>query len=104
MLKRTAISDGRRWRVTFELPRECDAASAVVCGDFNDWSTDSHPLTQRKDGRFSVTIDLAAGRSYRFRYLIDGERWENDWEADTYVPNVYGGEDSVLDLNASDAD
>jgi hypothetical protein len=39
---------------------------------------------------------LEAGQQYRFRYLVDGERWENDWAADAYLPNAYGGEDSVV--------
>ena len=43
-------------------------------------------------------VVLGAGRTYRFRYLLDDERWENDWEADSYVPNEFGGDDSVLDL------
>jgi len=33
-----------------------------------------------------------------FRYLVDGERWENDWAADAYVPNPFGGEDSVVEV------
>jgi hypothetical protein len=47
-----------------------------------------------------VTVDLAAGRAYRFRYLLDGQRWDNDWAADAYVPNSFGGDDSVVDLTA----
>jgi hypothetical protein len=36
------------------------------------------------------------GRAYRFRYLLDGVRWENDWHADDYVLNVHGSHDSVV--------
>ena len=36
-----------------------------------------------------------------YRYLVDGERWENDWAADTYAPNDYGGDDSVVDLTGA---
>jgi len=28
--------------------------------------------------------------------LIDDERWENDWAADDYVPNGFGGDNSVV--------
>jgi hypothetical protein len=52
------------------------------------------------DGGFSVTVELEVGRAYRFRYLLDGVRWENDWAADAYVPNSYGEDDSVVDLTA----
>jgi hypothetical protein len=34
-------------------------------------------------------------------YLVDGERRQNDWAADSYAPNEYGGDDSVLDLTGS---
>jgi hypothetical protein len=29
---------------------------------------------------------------------IEGERWENDWEADAYTPNEYGKDDSVVEV------
>jgi len=32
--------------------------------------------------------------------LLDGRRWDNDWAADGYVSNGFGGDDSVVDLTA----
>jgi 1,4-alpha-glucan branching enzyme len=55
-------------------------------------------MKQRKDGSFSITVSLPAGQSYRFKYLVDGRRWENDWSADAYVPNNFGTEDSLIEL------
>ena len=55
-------------------------------------------MTRRKDGSFRPTLELEPGRSYRFRYLLDGGGWENDWAADGYVPNEFGGDDSVVEL------
>ena len=52
------------------------------------------------EGGFSVTVGLDAGRAYRFRYLLDGQRWDNDWAADAYQANDFGGDDSVVDLTA----
>ena len=46
-----------------------------------------------------MTVSLNAGRAYRFRYLL-GQRWDNDWAADAYQPNDFGGDDSVVDLTA----
>ena len=82
-------------KVTFSLPKEVDAESVTLCGDFNDWNTTSHPLRHYKDGHFSLSVNLPGGE-YRYRFLLDGARWENDWEADDYVANEFGGEDSVL--------
>jgi hypothetical protein len=83
--------------VTFRLPPEVRAQRAVVCGDWNDWSHDRDVMEHGEDG-FSLTVELARGRAYRFRFLLDGERWVNASSADMYVPNVYGSEDSVVDL------
>ena len=83
-------------KVTFELPAEVGASEAYVCGEFNDWSTTATPLKRRKDGSFAVTVTLEAGRRYRFRYRLGDDQWENDWEADDYLPNEFGGEDSVV--------
>jgi hypothetical protein len=33
---------------------------------------------------------------YRFRYYLDGQRWENDWEAEEYRPNDFGSDDSIV--------
>ena len=69
----------------------------VVVGDFNDWTPGAHPMTGGPNG-WTCTLTVPTGRCYRFRYLLDGERWENDWEADDYVDNDHGGQDSVIDL------
>jgi 1,4-alpha-glucan branching enzyme len=53
-------------------------------------------MEKREDGDFTATVEVAAGKEYRFRYLIDGQRWENDWHADKYVKGPYGAEDSVV--------
>ena len=82
-------------KVLFELPSDIGAREVYLCGDFNDWAPDATRLRRHQDGRFSVTLPLEPG-SYRYRFLIDGERWENDWSADDYPPNDYGGHDSLI--------
>jgi len=100
MLKKSykETKTGRTCRVTFKLPAEVHAKTAYLLGDFNDWDPTVHPMNLLKDGSFSVTISLKPGSSNRFRYLLDGERWENDWAADSYIPNDYGGEDSLVEV------
>ena len=95
MLKKSYSKTGSKCRVTFKLPSDVEAETAVLCGDFNEWDAEETPMKQLKDGSFSATVSLNAGKAYRFRYLLDGARWENDWEADQYLPNSYGEEDSV---------
>ena len=95
-MKKTYSKTGRACRVTFELPAEVEAESVALCGEFNDWDKSKHQLKRRKDGSYSITISLEPGQSYRFRYWLDGERWENDWDADGYVANEFGSEDSLV--------
>ncbi len=82
-------------KITFSLPSEIQAEEVAVCGDWNEWSPTAHPLKKYKDGHFAVSINLPSGE-YRYRFLVDGEKWENDWAADEYVANPFGGEDSLL--------
>jgi hypothetical protein len=85
-------------RATFRLPREAapKARKVTIVGDFNDWDKETTLLKKLENGDFTITLELDLGKEYRFRYLIDGNRWENDWCADKYVKNPYGVEDSVV--------
>ena len=58
----------------------------------------THPDAGRvpTDGSWQATVALEPGRSYRYRYLLDGQRWENDQQADRYEPNPLGTVDSVV--------
>ena len=87
-------------KVTFRLPQAAapDAQHVTIAGDFNNWDTTAAPMTRLKNGDFKITLSLDTGREFRFRYLIDGNRWENDWNADRYARNNYGADDSVLVL------
>lgn len=83
--------------VRFRAEAHSDVARIVVVGEFNEWSTSTHPMV-RVDDHFELTLALRSGRRYRYKYLVDDARWENDWLADDYVANEHGGDDSVLDL------
>ncbi len=96
MIKKSYTKTGRACRVTFAMPSEVKARKIVLCGEFNDWDRKSHPMKRRKDGSFSLTVSLPTGRHYRYRYFLDGKRWENDYAADEYMPNPYGSDDSII--------
>ena len=98
MLKKNYSKTGSTCRVTFKLHAEVNAKKVSLCGDFNEWNAQTHPMKKLKDGSFSQTVSLEPGCTYRFRYFLDGERWENDWAADTYLPNTFGGDDSIVQV------
>ncbi len=83
--------------VTFRLPNLNAAERVSVVGEFNAWCPAANPMERRGDEVVTEVV-LPAGRTYRFRYLLDDDRWVNDWAADSYTPNELGGDDSVLDL------
>lgn len=96
MIKKNYSKTGRYCRVTFKIPPGSEAKTATVCADFNNWDQNAKPMTKTSTGAFFITYSFPAGRSYRFRYLIDGHRWENDAAADDYAANNYGSEDSIV--------
>ena len=86
-------------KVTFRVPKEAAKAAETVhiVGEFNNWDIYATPMKKLKSGAFTVTLDLDRGREYQFRYLMDETKWENDWQADKYVPTPYGNaENSVV--------
>jgi 1,4-alpha-glucan branching enzyme len=82
-----------KFRLQFGVGRH----EICVVGEFNDWSRTANPMTFDGYG-YVAEIVIPTGRAYRFQYLIDNERWQNDWAADSYAANESGGDDSVLDL------
>lgn len=84
-------------KVTFTLPEEWASSEVKLVGDFNDWDMKADKL-EKKKGKWEITKRLKPENEYRFKYLIDGEVWENDDAADTYIPNEFGTEDSVVEV------
>jgi 1,4-alpha-glucan branching enzyme len=102
LISKSYSKTGRKCRVTFKVaPSDVvEAKSVHVLGDFNGWDPEATPLQPRKSGAFSATTSVESGYDYRFRYLVDGERWISDSAADGLVPNRFGDLDSVLEVEA----
>jgi len=97
IIKREGSSPGMVL-VTFELPRAIAADEVHLVGDFNGWDRRSLPLQRREpNGPWSISLELERNRTYHFRYLVNGSAWHNDWNADRYAPNPFGGDNSVVE-------
>jgi 1,4-alpha-glucan branching enzyme len=96
MLEKRYIKSRKVYQVTFELPKDIKAESVCLVGEFNDWHLTATPMKRNKQGVFRLTLELEPGWEYQFRYLVNGETWHNDWHADAYVPNGFGGNNSVV--------
>ena len=80
--------------VTFRLSKGCAADVVEVAGDFSAWA----PIAMGRDADDGFTLDLRleAGRRWRYRFLLDGERWMNDPDATEFVIAPDGAAISVL--------
>jgi 1,4-alpha-glucan branching enzyme len=100
-LKKQFLKSKPECKVTFSLPKKAvgNAKKVVLVGEFNNWSETATPMKKMKDGSVSISLNLATGREYHYRYLIDGQKWENDWKADKYeASTIPGVENSVVTL------
>ena len=89
-------------RILFSLPSSVCADRVALVGEFNGWDAIATPMVRnRLNATWEVAMDLRAGRCYRFRYLLDGNEWLNDWHSDDHLENPNRCYDSVVDLGAS---
>ena len=100
MLKKRYVKSRNVYKVTFELARGDlpglkSPQSVHLVGEFNDWDETATPMPRRK-GQHRVQIELEPGREYQFRYLVDGQQWYNDPQADAYVLSGRGSENGVV--------
>ena len=99
MIKKQFLKSKPICKATFTLPVEAapEAKQVKIVGEFNDWNVKNGVVMKKqKNGIFKAVVELETGKDYEFRYLIDGETWENDWEADGYTKTPYGVENSVV--------
>ncbi len=86
-------------KVTFNLSKDIvnGAKEVALVGDFNNWSIKkAETLRKAKDGKYTRTLDLATGKNYQYRFVLDGETWVNDTEAEGYAPSGVGPEPNCV--------
>ena len=93
MITKKETKDGRI-ALGFYTEALPEAESVHIAGSFDDWQ--AHPMRRLKNGRFMTMRYLPAGERYEFRYLVNGDTWINDSEADSYTPNPFGSDNCVV--------
>ena len=96
MLKKRFLKSKNLVQVTFYAAAALNASEVCLVGDFNDWNETATPMKALKDGRFKIVLELDPDSEFQFRYLVNGDEWHNDWEADQYVPNPHGSDNCVV--------
>ncbi|MEL7220347.1 MAG: glycoside hydrolase family 13 [Bacteroidota bacterium] len=71
-----------------------------VLGNFNDWSWDKGLVLKSKKKNYEGTIELPAGATYEFRYMLNGDTWFNDEAADDYTPTPFFSHNCVFAVDA----
>ncbi|WP_375750178.1 isoamylase early set domain-containing protein [Vibrio sp. HN007] len=94
MIKKRFFKTKDEVEVTFEWPQG-EEGSVAIAGDFNEWTAEPMKLNKKKKA-FSFKTRLPKEDSFQFRYLIDGDTWENDPAADDYVRNSFGSDNSLI--------
>lgn len=100
-LKKQFLKSKPVCKVTFRLSADVaeTAKKVQLVGDFNEWNEkEGVKMKQLKDGSFKTVVELKTGKSYEYRYLIDGEIWQNDLDADQYAATPFGTENCVVDV------
>ncbi|HLA43140.1 MAG TPA: isoamylase early set domain-containing protein [Aggregatilineales bacterium] len=84
-------------KVEFSLPEIATPGiqQVYLVGEFNNWNENATPMKKNGKG-YKVTLDLPLNREYQFRYLVNGKRWYNDWNADKYVHVEFFGIDNSV--------
>lgn len=98
MLTKRFFKTKNEVEVTFEFSRE-DLKSVALAGEFNDWQPVSMKLN-KKENSFRTKIRLPKDSEFKFKYLLNEAEWENDYQADKYMPNSLGSEDSIVSTMA----
>jgi 1,4-alpha-glucan branching enzyme len=85
----------KRRRVTFSL-EAMEAKEVLLMGDFNDWTTKTHPMKRNGNGMWNKTVMLPVG-TYEYKFLIDGH-WRLDPQNNQTCLNSFGSQNNVLKL------
>lgn len=105
MLKKQYVKSKGKYKVTFRLAKhelpDYEVKTSHLVGDFNDWGGEDKmntPMKRLKKGDFKVNLYLEPGQKYEFRYLLNSEKWYNEWEADEYILGDFGKDNCVIEI------
>ena len=76
----------------FSLPSELveNASDGILLGEFNNWNIEEGiQLLKQEDGSMKAELQLTAGKTYEYRYLLNDGRWVNDNNVKTFS-QVFG--------------
>lgn len=93
---RTIKKGPKKESVLFEY---FDPSAQVVAlvGDFNQWNPEGKPMKRDAGGLWKVKVSLAPG-TYQYKFVVNGERWEEDPLNLQRVMNEHGTFNSIRNV------
>ncbi len=82
---------GTKVKFTYKSP---GAKKVSIAGEFNSWDRNANPM-KREGDKWVIEIDLPPGE-YEYKFVIDGKKWVADPNAEKFVPDGFGGKNSVV--------
>lgn len=84
--------------VTFTFPAVAAPKAKIVAiaGEFNNWDMRKNVMKKNTNGDYTIQLKLDKGKNYQFKYVVDEQKWENDWAADGYVDALGGSTKNSL--------
>jgi hypothetical protein len=97
MIKKRFFKTKDEVEVTFEYEESEGVNSVTLVSEHNNWQPLEMPKLKR--GTFQIKERLPKNGRFQFRYLVNGEIWLNDEDADDHVLNEHGSQNSVVDTS-----
>lgn len=97
--RRAARKPGVKQPVVFEY-FDPSASIVTLVADFNQWDPKIKPLKRDSGGLWKVTVRLAPG-SYQYKFVVNGDRWEEDPLNLHRVMNEHGTFNSIRKVGSS---
>lgn len=96
MVQKTYFKTKDYCKVKFSFKNE-EAEKIAILGLNSNWS-ESVIMSRKKDGSFTADVNLPKNSTHEFKYLVNETIWLNEPEADSELPNEFGGTNSVITL------
>lgn len=79
------------------------AAVVTLVGNFNQWNPTVRPLKRDAGGQWRATVKLEPG-TYQYKFVVNGDRWEEDPLNLHRVMNEHGTFNSVRKVGSTSED
>jgi serine protease AprX len=86
-------------RLVFEF-HDDRATTVSIAGDFNGWEGGQYFLSRTAQGIWRIEIDAPPAGLYRYKFVVDSNRWVEDPVNGLQEPDGFGGLNSLLNLRS----